>query len=67
MRDPILHLDFPSDFDELCAVADQCQSVGIDHLAEDLRRVTHVQSRMALAGHLPPSTLRSLGDFNDLS
>lgn len=67
MRDPLLHLDLQSDFHELMLIADQTQSVGIDDLGEDLRRVARVQRR-AQRGPLSPSILHSnLGDFNDIS
>lgn len=67
MRDPLLHLTFHSDFDELCSIKDQLQSVDIDDIAEDLRRVARVQEQ-AQRGSLSLSVLRSnLGDFNDFS
>lgn len=65
MRDPILHLDFPSDFDELCAVADQTQSVDIDDLGPGLARVTAGQQRVYRGQ--PVDLHFFLGDFNDIS
>lgn len=65
MRDPLLHLDFASDFDELCAVSDQTKSVG-EEIAPQLRRATLLQD-LAQHRRIPNSQLRYLiGDFNDI-
>jgi hypothetical protein len=66
MRDPLLHIPFASDFDELCGVADQTRSVDIDILDVELRIVTRIQS-LAQQGRLAPSHLRNLGNFEDLA
>ena len=66
MREPLIHLEFASDFDELCLIADQTQSVDIDLLEGGLAVAVSLQEKAA-RGKLRAHHLHALGDFDDIS
>jgi hypothetical protein len=65
VRDPLLHLEVASDFDELCAIEEQTRGVDVN-IEFDLMVVARLSRRARTVRNWNEDLSRSLGNFGDL-